>query len=125
LAYQRRSWVEKMVDKPGLPKVIPLDPKYPCGKALLKMGARPGEPIVLAQPMEIKEIVGQVPEGRLITIKEVCGALARRHGAAYGCTLVTGIHIMIVAQAAHETNRDTPYWCTLSDKTAVETCDEA
>ena len=77
------------------------------------MGAEPGDSVVLAPGLEVDAIMKTVPEGKLITIKEICQKLARKHQTEYCCTLTTGIFIMTAANAAEETKGDTPYWRTL------------
>lgn len=113
MTYKKKTWIEKLADKPGLPKTIPFDPKFPCGKALLKMGAKPGDPVVITQPKDVLEIMKRVPKGRLITLREIAMMLARQHRARYCCTLTCGIHVMIVANAAAEARLLIPWWRTL------------
>ena len=57
----------------------------------------------------------KVPKGKLITLKEICENLARKHKTQYCCTLTTGIFVMIAANAAEETKSNTPYWRTLKN----------
>jgi hypothetical protein len=118
MPYKKKSWTEKLQDSKKFPKILKFDPKFPCGKALLKMGAKPGDIVVLAPPREVDEIMKNVPRGKLITIKEICEQLAKRHNVQFCCTLVIGIFIMTAAHAAEEAKgkgeRDiTPYWRTL------------
>jgi hypothetical protein len=68
--------------------------------------------------MEVAEIMGKIPKGKLITINEIREFLARKHGATIGCPITTGIFVWVAAhaaeQAASEGKRDTsPYWRTL------------
>jgi len=74
------------------------------------MGAEQGDSVVLAPPLEVDSIMRKVPYGKVITLKEICSKLAKKFNAQYCCTLTTGIAIMIAANAAEETNGDTPYW---------------
>ena len=60
----------------------------------------------------------QVPEGRLITIREIREELAKKHNADFACPMTTGIFAWIAAHAAEEAReageeRPTPYWRTL------------
>ncbi len=101
-----------------MPKTLKFNPKFPCGKALQKMGAEPGDSVVLAPGTEVDELMRGVPEGKLVTINGICRRLAERHGAKYCCTLTTGIFIMTAAHAAEEARAKgeqsiTPYWRTL------------
>ncbi len=113
MPYSRKTWVQKMADKPNLPKIITLAPSFPCAKALAKMGARPGDSVVICQPREVFELMSRVPEGRLTTLREICVVLAELHGADYCCTLTTGIQVMVAAHAAVEAELTMPYWRTL------------
>jgi alkylated DNA nucleotide flippase Atl1 len=99
--------------------VIELQPTFPCGKALMKMGARPGDRVAVVQPKKVREVMDRVPPGRLITLKELCSVLAKDHDAMFCCTLTTGIQVMVAAQAARETNSGVPYWRTLKMEGAL------
>jgi hypothetical protein len=68
--------------------------------------------------MEVAEIMGKVPRGKLITLNEIREFLARRHGATIGCPITIGIFAWVAAnaaaEAASEGKRNTPpYWRTL------------
>jgi len=118
MTYKRKSWKEKLEDNKKFPKILKFDPKFPCGKSLEKMGARKGDSVVLVQPREVVEIMNHVPNGKLITLKEICQKLAQNHHTKYCCTLTTGIFITTAAHAAEEDKMEgkkkiTPYWRTL------------
>jgi alkylated DNA nucleotide flippase Atl1 len=110
MGYKRKSWREKLADSKGLPRVEPI----PEG-----MNARWGAgTLVIPAPMEVDEIMGRVPQGRLITVNEIRSALARKHGTTIGCPITTGIFAMIAAHVAREELEEgrirvTPYWRTL------------
>jgi hypothetical protein len=114
----RKTWQEKLKDKPSLPKVLRLEKDFPCYKAVHKMGAEVGDEIVLVNPSEVVAIMKQVPKGRLITIVEVCRQIAMNHAVKACCSLTTGIFIMTTANAAEEVSKEgkslnIPYWRTL------------
>jgi len=118
MVYKSKTWKEKLEDNKNFPKILEFNPKFPCGKALIKMGAKPGDSVVLAPALEVDEIMKKVPEGKVITINEICNKLAKKHNAKFCCTLTTGIFIMVAAHAAEEdktsgSERITPYWRTL------------
>ena len=118
MTYKKKTWTEKLQQSKNMPKTLSFDPRFPCGKALVKMGAKPGDSVVLAPAIEVDEIMRDVPEGRLITTREICEVLAQEHGTKFCCTLTTGIFIMTAANAAEESgkgwvNANTPYWRTL------------
>jgi len=118
MSYKKKSWQEKLADKDNFPKVLKLGKKFPCYHAVHKMGVEEGDSIVLANPGEIVEIMKRIPEGRLITIVEICKKIAQRHHVQGCCTLTTGIFIMTAANAVEEAEREgrrlnVPYWRTL------------
>jgi len=107
---KKKSWVEKLADSKGLPKVE---------KITDKMSKRWGTgTVVIPAPMEVNEMMRRLPEGKLIIINEIRAALAKKHKAMIGCPLTTGIFAWIAAQAAEEEKAQgkkdiTPYWRTL------------
>ena len=106
----RKSWQEKLADSKGLPKVE---------KITDKMSKRWGTgTVVIPAPEEVDEIMKKVPKGKLTTINQIRGILARKHGATIGCPITTGIFVNIAARAAEEAAAEgkeniTPYWRTL------------
>ncbi len=107
---KKKSWREKLADNKGLPKVE---------KITDKMSKRWGEgTVVIPAPMEVNEIMKNVPKGKLITINEMRHILAKKHNATIGCPITTGIFAWISANAAEEDAEEgkkkiTPYWRTL------------
>jgi len=77
----RKFWQEKLADDKGLPKVVEINDK---------MSKRWGTgTIVIPAPVEVDEIMKQVPEGKLITTSQIRAILAQKHGATIGCPLTT------------------------------------
>ena len=73
---------------------------------------------VIPAPIEVDQLMRQVPRGKVTTIDELRKALARRHGVTIACPLTTGIFSWIAAHAAAEgelegKSRTTPFWRTL------------
>jgi hypothetical protein len=107
---KRKTWQEKLADTKDLPKVV---------KTTGKLSKRWGEgTVVIPAPAEVDAIMKAVPAGRLITIDQIRGRLARKHGAAIACPITTGIFAWIAAHAAEEAAQEgtadiTPYWRTL------------
>jgi alkylated DNA nucleotide flippase Atl1 len=100
-----RSWKEKL-NKKDLPKIVEIPEK---------MRKRLGEgKMVVPSPLEVYEIMKDVPEGKLITINMIREKLARRHGVNTACPITTGIFVWIVANASTE-GVYTPYWRTLKE----------
>jgi len=114
----KKTWQEKLKDKPSFPKVLRLEKGFPCYNAVHKTGAEAGDDVVLVNPSEVVEVMKQVPKGKLITIVEICKKIAKQHGVPACCTLTTGIFIMTAANATEEASKegkslDIPYWRTL------------
>jgi hypothetical protein len=112
---KRKSWQEKLENSKNLPKILRFDPKFPCARALEKMGAKPGDSVVIAPPLEVNEIMEKAPKGKLITLNEICKKLAEKHKVKYCCTLTTGIFVWIAANAAEEMKSNVPYWRTIKN----------
>lgn len=93
-AKKKKSWIEKLNDSKGLPKVEEITEN---------MSKRWGTgTVVIPAPIEVDELMRKVPLGKLVTINEIRAALARKHGATIGCPLTTGIFAWVAAHAAEE-----------------------
>ncbi len=110
MAKLRKTWQEKLADSKGLPKVVEINDK---------MSKRWGTGTVcIPAPVEVDEIMKQVPKGKVTTVSEIRAILAKNHGASIGCPLTTGIFAWVAANAAEEAAAEgkqdiTPYWRTL------------
>lgn len=118
MTYKRKTWQQKLEDKKELPKILELEKRFPCYNAVHKMGAEEGDKVVLVNPSEVVNIMKIVPEGKLITIVEICKKIAQKHKVKGCCSLTAGIFIMIAANAAEEASKEgkslnIPYWRTL------------
>jgi hypothetical protein len=108
----KKSWRGKLADSKDLPKVETITEK---------MSKRWGTgTVVIPAPMEVDEIMKRVPKGKLITINEIRGILAKNHRATISCPITTGIFAWIAAHAAIEEAAEgkekiTPYWRTLKE----------
>ena len=107
---KKKSWVEKLADNKGLPRMEEIS-----GKMTKRWGAGT---MVIPAPMEVDALMRKVPKGKLVTINEIRAALARKHNAAIACPMTTGIFAWIAANAAEERRQQgerdiTPYWRTL------------
>ena len=117
----RKTWFQKMQDKPGYPKVLNLEKRFPCYNAVHKMGANVGDEIVLVNPSDVIPFMAEVPAGKVITLTEICKSLAEKYGAKGCCTLTAGIFTMTIANAVEEAKvkgvssalSDIPWWRTL------------
>jgi len=107
---KRKSWVEKLHDSKGLPKVE---------KITEKMSKRWGTgTVVIPAPLEVDALMKKVPKGKLVTINGLREILAKKHKASIGCPMTTGIFAWVAANAAEEQRQNgvediTPYWRTL------------
>jgi alkylated DNA nucleotide flippase Atl1 len=107
---KKTTWVEKLNDSKGLPKVE---------KITDKLSTRWGTgSIVIPAPIEVDELMRKVPSGKLVTINDIRAALAKKHNATIGCPMTTGIFAWVAANAAEEREQNgekdiTPYWRTL------------
>jgi len=110
---RRKSWREKLADSKDLPRVEKVSPRQ---------SARWGSgTFVIPAPIEVDDLMKQVPTGKLVTINEIRAALAKRHHANFGCPITTGIFAWIAANAAEEAadagqTGTTPYWRTLKSE---------
>ncbi len=109
----KKTWREKLADDKDLPKVVTLD-----ATAAARWG---GRTLAIPAPREVDALMRRVPRGRVVTINELRAAVARRHGAAAGCPISTGIFSWMAAHAAAEgaaagETTVTPYWRTLKVK---------
>jgi hypothetical protein len=101
---KKKSWVEKLADSKGLPKVEKI-----TGKMSKRWGTGT---VVIPAPMEVNEMMRRVSDGKLTTINEIRVTLAKKHKATIGCPITTGIFAWIAANAAEEQRqegkKDTP-----------------
>lgn len=107
---KRKTWREKLADSKGLPKVVQITPD--------KVARWGHASMLVPAPSKVDDLMKQVPEGRVTTMNEICGALAKRHSADHCCPLTSGIFAWIAAHAAEEAAQEagrpaTPYWRTL------------
>ena len=115
MAYKPKSWQEKLMDKKCFPAILKFNPKFPCGKALVKQGAKRGDSVVLAPGTEVNALMKRVPRGKLITLNDICKKLAKKHRTKYCCTLLAGTYVTIAARAAEETKNKVPFWRTIKN----------
>ncbi|MFC2046883.1 hypothetical protein ACFLTK_01205 [Chloroflexota bacterium] len=113
MAKLRKSWREKLADSKDLPKVMEID-----GNMSTRWGIGT---VCIPAPIDVDEIMKQVPQGKVITVNQIREVVAKRHSANIGCPITTGIFIGIAARAAEESAAEgkkdiTPYWRTLKSK---------
>ena len=106
----RKSFNEKLNDSKDMPKIIEIED----AKSIERYG---GNQMLIAPPLEYNEIISKIPEGKVLTIKEIREFLAKKHGADFTCPMTAGIFISLAARASceREDNR-IPFWrCLKSD----------
>ena len=67
MGYKKKTWQQKLEDSKNFPKTMKLESNFPCYRALKKMGAEPGDSVVLAPGLEVDTIMKKVPKGELMT----------------------------------------------------------
>ncbi len=111
---KKKSWVEKRENPSGdIPKVFKIDEKMSG-----RWGTKPGDTCAIATPKIIDKIMREVPKGKLITINEIRGKIAKNFKTTIACPITTGIFAWVDAWAAEEERaarkKDiTPWWRTL------------
>jgi hypothetical protein len=79
MAKLKETWKQKLVSttqKQNLPRVVEVDEK---------MSKRWGEgTVVIPSPVEVDALMKTVPEGRLITINQIRGYMAKKYNASFG-----------------------------------------
>jgi len=107
---KKRTWFEKLTDKKGFPKIVELD-----DKAARRWG---GKTMVVPLPMDVYNLMSQVPAGMVTTFNGLRKALAKKYNNDIACPLTTGIFAWISAWASIESPKNLaigpiPYWRTL------------
>lgn len=107
MAYERKSWREKLLDE------------NPAHGMIFK--------ILMPRPTDVDALMRKVPKGRLVTDEQIRDRLAKDAGADKTCSKVTGIFIRIAAEAAEEERQEgkaegdiTPYWRTVAKDGALK-----
>ena len=96
----RKSWREKL--EADQKRKIVDDPK---GRGRL----------LIPKPLDVDALMRQVGNGKLVTVDQIRGRLAKDYRADLTCPLCTGIFLRISAEAAEEDlsrgeTKITPYW---------------
>jgi alkylated DNA nucleotide flippase Atl1 len=86
----------------------------------------PGATMVISTPLEIEDLVRNIPKGKLATLESLRHVIADTHGTTITCPVTTGIFLGMVARAAAEqemlgAKRVAPWWRVIrSDGTLNE-----
>lgn len=113
MSYKKKTYQEKLKDSKDLPKVVKIE-----GKMTKRWGSGT---CAIAAPIDVDNIMKQVPKGKLITINNIRAKIAKKYKATMTCPITTGIFANIAAHAADENESQgrkniTPYWRTLKGK---------
>ena len=81
-------------------------------------GSKEADSMVVSNPLEVNSIIRQIPAGRLVTLDQIRGHLARKYQADMACPVSTAIYINISAAAAEEMRAQgeadlAPWWRVL------------
>jgi len=106
LPYKRKTAREKLATPHNLPEVKPAPEIWGGGT------------MVIPHPMQVRELMDSIPEGRVSTLDEVRTSLAGKNGADIACPMTSGIFMSMVAQASHEDKEEqgsfsVAYWRSL------------
>ena len=103
----RKTFNEKLQDSKDMPKIVVIEDE----KSIERYG---GKNMLIAPPIEYSEIMSRIPEGKLITAREIRQHLARKYESDFTCPMTAGIFISLSAQASNERDDDKiPFWRTL------------
>ncbi len=114
MAYQRKSWAEKMnvTAKPKIEKTVKAFADIPEGSTLF-----------IATPAIIDNYLQQIPTGTHTTLQQMRKDLAVEHGAQFTCPITAGIFLRICAEKAYEDFQKgksiksiTPFWRMIDKK---------
>lgn len=103
----RKSFNEKLQDSKDMPKIVVINDE----KSIERYG---GKNMLIAPPIAYSEIMTKIPEGKLITAKEIREFLAEKYDADFTCPLTAGIFINLSAHASCERQSNgIAFWRTL------------
>ncbi len=83
----RKSFNEKLQDSKDMPKIVEITDE----KSIKRYG---GSQMLIAPPLEYNEIMAKIPDGKVITVKQIREFLANKHGAEFTRPMTAGIFIV-------------------------------
>lgn len=90
-----KTFNEKLNDSKDMPKIIEITDE----KSIRRYG---GSQMLIAPPIEYNEIMAKIPEGKIITVKEIRTYLAEKYNTEFTCPMTAGIFISLAARASCE-----------------------
>ncbi|MDO5569441.1 MAG: MGMT family protein [bacterium] len=96
-----------MNNSKNMPKIVEIKDE----KGIKKWG---GKTMVVAPALEYDAVMKLIPEGKVVTTKEIREYIAKKHKVEITCPLTAGIFINICAWASYQRDSDkTPFWRVL------------
>lgn len=87
---------------------------------------KPGQMMLLPSASDIAAFITDMPRGQSTDLNSLRVEMAKAAGAEMSCPVVTGIHLRVVAEAAHEElergaalSEITPVWRVIGPKTTT------
>jgi len=109
VANENKKDFNKMLNAPMETKIVELD-----DAGMLKWG---GRTMVVAPKLDYDALIKKVPEGKLVTTKELRENLAKKYSVDITCPLTAGIFVNICAWASVQRDSDpTPFWRVVKAK---------
>lgn len=102
-------WRDKL-ERVQEPKIVDIPPRMQKQWGSGTMG--------IARPLDVDTVMKTPRKGKLITVKQIMGALSEEYGTDTLCPMTTGIFVRVAAETAEEDlaagkKRVTPYWRTI------------
>ena len=107
----RKTWRQKLEEEhPAHGKIVEVPQKMQKRFGIGKM--------LIARPLDVDALIRKVKKGKLVTVTQIMGKLAKDAHASCACPMTTGIFLRIVAEVAEEDLKNgktevTPYWRVL------------
>lgn len=117
----KKDFNAMLADDKGMPRIQEITDE----KSIAKYG---GRRMLLAPPAAYDELMGRIPEGRVVTVGEMRDYLARKAGADFCDPMTAGIFCSLAAWASYQRTSktgpnpdaydapETPWWRTLRAK---------
>ncbi len=110
MATKKKSWREKIANSHP-PKVVHItDERSTWGTGSM----------IISSPAVLEELVKEIPDGHIVTIKNIRDCLSERNKTDMACPLTTGIFLRIVAECSNEEEtlgikNGAPWWRIVRD----------
>ena len=106
----KKDFNAMLYDNKGMPKI-----EIVTNENTIKIYG--GERRYFAPPLYYDKLMKSIPEGKIITTKEIREYFAKENDADFTDSMTAGIFINIVAWASYQRTEDkTPFWRTLKSR---------